>query len=323
MVFGVDARYLGTMRMTRTRMFLVAASLLLVPCGLVRAVTLPDTSFVDLDNDGVRGPNDLPLSAFTGPGQTGFNQFTAGPGYKPNGRPVGIVLEGNVVLGNETGDLQLFFVTGNVTVRGNVTVKSSDTLIWFTTIGGRISFAPGIVVKGNGQMMFQAQSGGTIDIGDHDVFSTRGYDGSDITFAADRALTVGTTTSFTTSAGYSNVEFQSLGTVAIGSGLRMRGPNHGGISIMAHANVDLTGLDIKTGYIHVEAVADTAHPAAKQVEIADSKLYQTYKNGEFRIFADPDWNTHKFAPHAIVLDHVLISTRTPWPIYYPDPPEIR
>jgi len=306
--------------MNRTRMFLVAAALLLAPYGRVHAVTAPDTSFVDFDNDGVRSPGDRPLSDYAGPGLTGFNEFGGNTGAKG---PVGIVLEGNVVLGDESGDMKLFFVRGNITVRGNVTIKSRDTLLWLMTNGGKITFAPGVVVKGNGQMMFQAASGGTISVGDGAVFSTRGYDGSDVTFAADRDVTVGARTSFTTAAGYSNIEFQSGNTLRIAPGLKMRGPNHGGITITAHADLDLAGLDVRTGYVHIEAFADDAHPAAKRLHIASSKFYQTYKNGEFRLLANPDARTLRFAPDALVLTKVLVSTKTPWPLYYPENPTIQ
>lgn len=275
----------------------------------------PSVGFIDVDNDGVRGPNDLPIENYIGAGSWGFNAFQAEPGYKPNGRPVGLVVERPITFSNETN---LFIMSGDIRINANVSASKKDTYVSFSTLGGDITIASKVVVAGNGDVVFQTYERGDVIVGDNTKFSTKGEFGG-VTLNADGALVVGKAPAFSLSGGYNSITLRANEAMSLAPGLTMKGPNHAYFDILCECDLTVTDANVKSGYIHIESYSSVRSPAAKKIHIAKSTLAQTYKNGDFRIITTPGIVKPAFAPDAIVLEKVKISTAATLPLILPDP----
>ncbi|MCW5893274.1 MAG: hypothetical protein KIT14_22390 [bacterium] len=278
------------------------------------APTTP-AGFIDVDNNGVWSNGDLPLEDFTGKGAYGFNAYQAQPGYKPSGRPVGLVVQRPFSFSNETN---LFILSGNVRIDANITATKRDTYVSFATLGGDITIAPKVVVAGNGDVVFQTYERGDVLVGDNTKFSTKG-EFSSVILNADGALVVGKAAAFSLAGGYNSISLRAAEAMSIAPGLTMKGPNHAYFDILCDCDLTLTDANVKSGYIHLESYATTRSPAAKKIYVARTTLNQTYPNGDFRIVTTPGIVRPAFAPDAIRLDKVKISTRATLPMILPDP----
>jgi hypothetical protein len=279
------------------------------------ATPVLSAGFIDVDNDGIRGAGDLPIESFTGAGSYGFNAYQAQPGYKPSGRPVGLVVERPIVFANETN---LFIMSGDIRIGGNVSASKPDTYVSFSTMGGDIVIAPKVVVAGNGDVVFETYNGGDVIVGDGTRFSTKG-EFAGVTLNANGALLVGKAAAFSLSGGYNSIALRANEAMSIAPGLTMKGPNHAYFDILCNCDISLTDANVKSGYIHIETYATLARPAAKKIYVARSTLAQTYRNGDFRIITTPGIVRPAFAPDAIVLEKVKITTAAILPMIIPDP----
>lgn len=275
----------------------------------------PSAGFIDVDNDGVRGPSDLPIENFTGAGSYGFNAYQVQPGYRPNGRPVGLVVERPIAFSNETN---LFIMSGDIRIGANVSATKADTYVSFSTLGGDITIASKVVVAGNGDVVFQTYERGDVIVGDGAKFSTKG-EFAGVTLNADGALIIGKAPAFSLSGGYNSIALRASEAMSIAPGLTMKGPNHAYFDILCECDLNLTDANIKSGYIHLETYASVRSPAAKKIYVARTTLAQTYRNGDFRIITTPGIVRPGFAPDAIVLEKVKISTAATLPLILPDP----
>lgn len=294
-------------------LMLAVASVLFGGHVPAQAQTTP-AGFIDVDNDGVWSGGDLPLEQFTGPGSYGFNAYQAQPGYKPSGRPVGLVVQRPFAFSSETN---LFIMSGHIRIGASISASKADTYVSFATLGGDITIAPKVVVAGNGDVVFQTYERGDVIVGDGTKFSTKG-EFSGVMLNADGALILGKA-AFTLSGGYNSISLRAAEAMSIAPGLTMKGPNHAYFDILCDCDLTLTDANVKSGYIHLESYATPRSPAAKKIHVARSTLNQTYRNGDFRIITTPGIVRPAFAPDAIVLEKVKITTKATLPMILPDP----
>lgn len=274
----------------------------------------PSAGFIDVDNDGIRGAGDLPIENFIGAGSYGFNAYQAQPGYKPSTRPVGLVVERPIVFANETN---LFIMSGDIRIGGNVSASKADTYVSFSTMGGDITIAPKVVVAGNGDVVFETYNGGDVIVGDGTKFSTKG-EFAGVMLKANGALLVGKA-AFALSGGYNSIALRANEAISIAPGLTMKGPNHAYFDILCNCDITLTDANVKSGYIHIETYSTVERQASKKIYIARTTLAQTYRNGDFRIITSPGIVRPSFSPDSIVLEKVKISTAATLPMIIPDP----
>jgi hypothetical protein len=274
-------------------------------------------AFIDVDNDGNWTAGDLPLANFIGPDSVGFNAYAAQPGWKPQSRPVGLVVRAPITL---SGDfVQQFIMTGNIKILANVKVAHADTFVSFATTGGDITIGPKVVVAGNGDITFQTFNGGDITLGDGSSYSTRGEFNS-VGFDADGSMAIGSKVAFKLSGNsYNAVNVNARDALTVGTGLTSSIPGHGYFDFLCSCDFTLQKANLKSGYIRMEAYSTDRHPQAKHIRIVDSSLNQTYKNGDFRIIAGPDTRTSRYAVDGIVLENSKISEASYSPLLLPDP----
>lgn len=282
--------------------------------GVSYAQTAP-AGFIDVDNNGVWSTGDLPLENYTGAGSWGFNAYQVQPGYKPTGRPVGLVVQRAFAFASETN---MFILSGDIRIGANITATKPDTYVSFATLGGDITIAPKVVVAGNGDVIFQTYERGDVTVGAGARFSTKG-EFSGVTFNADGALVVGKAPIFTLSGGYNSISLRARDAISIAPGLSMKGPNHAYFDILCECDILVPEATVKSGYIHIEAYASVRNPQAKRVHVARSTLNQTYRNGDFRIISTPGIVKPAYLPDAIVLEKTKITTKASWPLVIPDP----
>jgi hypothetical protein len=296
------------------RLLLPTLALLLLCAAPLRAQTVE--SFVDLDDDGVRDANEPALLPLLWQNGGLFNAYAAQPGYTPQRGPVGVVLQGRVVLG--AGQTMQLILSGHARISGQIMVSKPDVSVFVTTVGSDVEIAPGTIISGRSDVVFQASNGGNITIGDGGRFSTSG-DFSLLTFDAAGLVQVGSNVSFQLKGGYDDVGLHGRTGLTIGTGLAFRGPNHAGFTALSTADITLDDASIRGGYIHLESYSDDAHPGAKHVWVKNSTLWQTYLNGDFRILAAADQRAGRYAPDAIVLENTTVRTRILDPLYIPAP----
>jgi hypothetical protein len=281
-----------------------------------RAQTAP-AAFVDLGDDGVYDPGDIPLDQFLAPDSIGFNQWVAQGAYKPTGRPVGVVIQSRWLVG--TGVYHQIVVSGHIRVHGDIVATRDETSVAFTTLGGDVDIAPRVKLSGRGDLSFQTLQGGRITVGDGVQLGTRGETATAL-LDSSGPLTLGTGVRGTLQGGgYADIMLLARNGITVGDGLAVKAPNHGGFHIIVNGDLDLTNASIRAGYIDLEAVSDAAHPLGAHVHLADSSLLQSYRNGDFRILAGVNQRTRTFAPDAILLDHTSVRTKDGLPLYVPDP----
>lgn len=292
--------------------------LVLVLCTTMPArAQTPPAAFIDLNDDGVYDPTDLPLAPFLTPDSIGFNAYVAQGGYKPTGRPVGVVIQSRFLVG--TGVYHQVIVSGHVRVHGDIVATRNETALAFITLGGDVDLAPGVSLSGRGDLSFQALQGGRIDVGDGVQLATRG-DLAAVALDSDGPLTIGSNLHCTLrGGGYATVEVIARDDLSLGGGLVFRAPAHGALRMIVNGNLDLADANVRAGYIDLEANSDAAHPTGAYVHVKDSSLWQIYRNGDFRILAGVNQRTQTFAPDAIVLDHTVVRLKDDLPLYVPEP----
>jgi len=280
------------------------------------AATTTGTSFVDVDNNGVWSSGDLPLAQFLGPNSYGFNALVAQPGWTPRTRPVGLVLEGPLVLTNWYLDFQ---VTGDIRFRGKLESKAADAVIAFRSLGGNVYVEPSAVIVGSGQMEISALTG-NLRVGKKAQLSNKGSQ-ADLDLDAGNELYIETGAVLSTAGNdYPMVSVWGTEKLTLEPGVKFSGGSHATIALTSLADITLDKVSITSGYIRIEAHADAAHPTAKRILVKNSTFSQTYKNGDFRMIARPDERTLRYAPDAIVIEKSTLKLKTgTGPLYIPDP----
>jgi hypothetical protein len=273
-------------------------------------------SFVDADNNGVWSTGDVPLSQFLGPSSFGFNALAAQPGWKPKSGPVGLVIQGPLVLTNWYLDFQ---VTGDIRFRGKLESKAVDAVIAFRSLSGNIYIEPSAVIVGSGQMELTAIAG-DLRVGKKAQLSNKGSQ-SDLDLDAGNELYIETGAVFSSASNdYPLISIWGTEKLTLEPGVKFTGGSHTTISLTSMNDIALDKVSITSGYIRIEAYADEAHPAAKRILVTNSTLSQTYKNGDFRMIAKPDRNTLRYAPEAIVIQNTILKLRTgTGPLFIPNP----
>lgn len=273
-------------------------------------------SFVDVDNDGTWSAGDLPLSQFLGPNSFGFNALVAQPGWQPRSHPVGLVIQGPLVLTNWYLDFQ---VTGDIRFRGKLESKAADAVIAFRSLGGNVYVEPGAVVVGSGQMELTAITG-NLRVGKKALLTNKGSH-ADLDLDAGNELYIETGAVLSTSGNdYPSVSLWGNEKLTLEPGVKFSGGSHATISMTSMTDIFLDKVSITSGYIRIEAYSDAAHPAAKRIRVTDSTLSQTYKNGDFRMIATPNRNTLVYAPEAIVIENTTLKLKTgTGPLFIPNP----
>lgn len=271
-------------------------------------------SFVDVDNNGVWSQGDLPLAQFLGPDSFGFNCLQPQKGWTPRTHPVGLVVQGRPLL--LSNDFNHFLMTGNIKVMTDVKVVRRDLSVSFLTLNGDVTIGAGVKVNAAGDIDFTAAAG-SVTVGAKSSFSTKGEFYA-VTLDAARALTLDADVSASLTGGYNSIVLRARNTLSVAPGFSMKGPAHGIIDIMAASDITLTDVDLKAGYIRVEAYTDALHPQSKRVRIVDSSLNQTYRNGDFRLIANTDM-VGRYASQALILERTKIKTKDPLALYIPDP----
>jgi len=284
--------------------------------GFASSASAQTGSFVDVDNNGVWSTGDLPLSQFLGPSSFGFNALVAQPGWKPQTRPVGLVIQGPLVLTNWYLDFQ---VTGDIRFRGKLESKAADAVIAFRSIGGNVYVEPGAVIVGSGQMEIGAITG-NLRVGKKAQLTNKGSQ-ADLDLDAGNELYVETGAVLGTSGNdYPTVSLWGNEKLTLEPGVKFTGGSHATIALTSLADIALDKVSITSGYIRIEAYADAAHPTAKRIVVKNSTLSQTYKNGDFRMLARPDVRTLRYAPDAIVIEKTTLKLKTgTGPLFIPEP----
>lgn len=280
------------------------------------AATAFTGSFVDVDNDGIYGARDIPLSTFLGAGSYGFNASTVQPGWRPQTGPVGLVIQGTTTFTQWYLDFQ---VTGDIRIRGTLASKAVDAVIAFRTLNGNIYIEPKASLTGSGQLELSAVKG-NLRIGAGAKLTNKGSM-ADLDLDAGNELYVETGAVLSAQGNdYPTVSLWGNEKLTIEPKVTFSGPAHATIALTSLNDVTLDKVSITSGYVRIEAYADATHPAAKRVYIKNSTISQTYKNGDFRILARPDVRNLRYAPDAIVLEKTSLKLKTgTGPLYMPEP----
>ena len=284
--------------------------------GLAPRAHAQTGSFVDVDNNGVWSTGDLPLSQFLGPSSFGFNALVAQPGWRPQTHPVGLVIQGPLVLTNWYLDFQ---VTGDIRFRGKLESKATDAVIAFRSLSGNIYVEPAAIIVGSGQMELTAVTG-NLRIGKKAQLTNKGSM-ADLDLDAGNELYIETGAVLgTTSSDYPTVSVWGNEKLTLEPGVKFTGPSHATIALTSMTDIFLDKVSITSGYIRITAYADAAHPSAKRIRVTNSTLAQTYKNGDLRMIASPDRNSLRYAPEAIVIENTILKLRTgTGPLFIPEP----
>jgi len=274
-----------------------------------------DQAFIDVDNDGVWSSGDLELAPFLDPDYAYFDVRFAEPGWQPRTHPVGIVLQGNTYFTAEDTELT---ATGNVVVRGYVQAKGRERWVTLESMGGDIVVEPGARVKGSGNFIMEALYGGDIHVGAGANLQTKGEQ-AELGFRADGNLYVESGVQMKIGGYYPWITLRGFDGVFLRPGVRVQGSSHSQIDLLADADLDLVDVYLKSGYIRIHAQASTRHPEAKRIHVVDSVIMQTYRNGDFRMWAQPALGTTQYANDAIVLERSIVTTKEDLPLFLPEP----
>ena len=246
------------------------------------------TSFVDVDNNGVKGPNDLSLA--TEIAKTGvYYTHTSGALY-------GVVFENVSLSGSPLYQVQ---VNGNISVRGKYNVRGDGSMS-FTTSQGDVNIAAGATLTSKSRLSFEAPNG-AVNIGARAQISG-GVDYTTSLFAGKTA-TIGDGVKFTVSSGYHTIQVRAYGPqLAVGKNISATGPGHGKFMLVSDGDLEIRNMNVKIGYIEI----NTGHTGiATKLRIYDSTFSQNYKNGTLQFTTS---NNGPFAADAMVLDNVTITS---------------
>lgn len=274
-----------------------------------------DQSFIDADNDGVWSQGDEPLQPYLDADGSGFDARFPQAGWSPKTRPVGIVLQGKTYFTAEDTELT---ATGNVIVRGIVQTKGPERWVTIETMGGDITIEPKARIKGTGDFVFEALYGGNIYVGEGASLQSKGEQ-TELGFRADGALYLDSGVQMKIGGYYPWITLRGADGVFLAPGVRIQGSNHSQIDILTDADLDLFDVYLKAGYLRIQAQASLLSPAAKRIHVADSFLAQTYRNGDFRMWAQPALGTTRYAEDAILIERSVVLTKEDLPLYLPEP----
>lgn len=274
-----------------------------------------DQAFIDVDNDGVWSDGDEPLQPYLDPDGSGFDARFPQAGWTPKTRPVGIVLQGKTYFTAEDTELT---ATGNVIVRGIVQTKGPERWVNIETLGGDITIEPKTRVKGTGDFVFEALYGGDIHVGAGAQLQSKGEQ-TELGFRADGTLTLETRVQMKIGGYYPWITLRGAGGVFLDAGVRIQGSNHSQIDVLSDEDLDLIDVYLKAGYLRIQAQTSALSPQAKRIHVVDSFLAQTYKNGDFRMWAQPTLGTTRYAPDAILIERSIVVTKEDLPLYLPEP----
>jgi len=293
---------------------MVLVGVLALSAGATRALAFEE-SFVDVDNDGLWSDGDLPLAPFLDPEGYGFDARFPQPGWVPRTHPVGIVVQGRTYF---TGEFVDVTATGNIIVRGDVQAKGRDCRVTLETLGGDITIEPNTRVKGSSDFVFEALFGGDIFVGAGATLQTKGEQ-SELGLKADGELVVESGTQIKIGGYYPWITLRGADGVHLRPGVRIQGSSHSQIDVLSDADLDLIDVYLKAGYLRIQAQTSLRHPEAKRIHVVDSVLSQTYRNGDFRMWAQPALGTTQYADDAIVLERSIVLTKEDLPLFLPEP----
>ena len=295
----------------------VAAAIVLIataaPAGAAPAssTTSWGTSYVDVDNDGVRDSGEPALSSVITP-NLGFYSWQSGPNWTAKTGPVGLVLEGPITL--NTAEWLNFGVRGDITLKGSLIAKKPDTNVRFLTIGtdNDITLAPYSVIKGNGDVNFQSvtntnEPAGVLRVGEGSLLEAKGeFQG--IELRADTVNVASGVKFAVKGGGYNDVWIRS-NELNVAEGVVFTGSSHGGIHIVVRGDLTLSKVIMKAGYIFITAWADQSEgDPPRRLKILNSMLTQTYRNGHLELEAYPGANG-QFASNALDLTGTTYSAK--------------
>ncbi|HEX5097655.1 MAG TPA: hypothetical protein VFX21_16645 [Acidimicrobiia bacterium] len=271
------------------------------PAAAKKAAASPwGTSFVDRDNNGVFSTGDQDLATVLA-ANGGFYNHTSGARES-------IVLE-NVAL-TEKEPFYFVNVNGNITVRGNYTVKGADGMITFSTVRGDIAIPAGAKVLSKGNLSLQTYSG-NMSIGANAQISGSG-DFWDTSFTGTTA-SIGDNVKFSAGGGYHDVTVRGNNSLTVGKNISATGPGHGGFRLQTDGDLTIDRINVRLGYIYVL----TGHDGIQsRLHISNSTFNQTYRNGA-AIFSSS--NNGAYAPDAIVFTNVTITSKGGDVRTYPQP----
>jgi hypothetical protein len=219
-----------------------------------------------------------------------------------HGSHSGLVLQGSVSLPGFT----YIQVTRNITISGSLEVNKGDIGAYIQTVRGNISIAPRtLIVARNSLGISSSATTSSITMGSQTSVTLSGIN-AEIGIGSAGTLHVESGQVFKVSgSGSANVRLKGENGLQIDPGQTFSGTNRSGFYLTAGSDLNVTDLTCRTGYIIFRASGSAAHPGPRDIVIRNSKLTQTYRHGNLKIFSESP------ALGRIRLDHSTVVTVNP------------